>query len=66
MSYFLKVKIFISFDSCQFVEYLFKIKVLVGYPPPPPPPPTIKHRAIRARAIRAIRVRAMVRVRTNY
>ena len=23
MSYFLKIKIFISLDSCQFVEYLF-------------------------------------------
>ena len=26
MLYFLKIKIFISLDSCQFVEYLFKIK----------------------------------------
>ena len=24
MLYFLKIKIFISLDSCQFVEYLFK------------------------------------------
>ena len=27
MLYFLKIKIFISLDSCQFVEYLFKIKI---------------------------------------
>ena len=27
MSFFLKVKIFISLGSCQFVEYLFKIKI---------------------------------------
>ena len=26
MLYFLKIKIFISLDSCEFVEYLFKIK----------------------------------------
>ena len=26
MVYFLKIKIFILLDSCQFVEYLFKIK----------------------------------------
>ena len=26
MLYFLKIKILISLDSCQFVEYLFKIK----------------------------------------
>ena len=26
MLYFFKIKIFISLDSCQFVEYLFKIK----------------------------------------
>ena len=29
MSYFLKIKIFISLDSCQFVEYLFKIKIYI-------------------------------------
>ena len=27
MLYFLKIKIFISLDSCQFVEYLFRIKI---------------------------------------
>ena len=27
--YFLKIKIFISLDSCQFVEYLFKIKIYI-------------------------------------
>ena len=29
MLYFLKIKIFISLDSCQFVEYLFKIKICI-------------------------------------
>ena len=29
MLYFLKIKIFISLDSCQFVEYLFKIKIYI-------------------------------------
>ena len=29
MLYFLKIKIFISLDSCQFVEYLFKIKIVI-------------------------------------
>ena len=28
MLYFLKIKIFISFDSCQ-LEYLFKIKIYI-------------------------------------
>ena len=29
MLYFLKIKIFILLDSCQFVEYLFKIKTYI-------------------------------------
>ena len=29
MLYFLKIKIFISLDSCKFVEYLFKIKIYI-------------------------------------
>ena len=29
MLYFLKIKIFIPLDSCQFVEYLFKIKIYI-------------------------------------
>ena len=29
MLYFHKIKIFISLDSCQFVEYLFKIKIYI-------------------------------------
>ena len=29
MLHFLKIKIFISLDSCQFVEYLFKIKIYI-------------------------------------
>ena len=29
MSYFLKIKILLSLDSCQFVEYLLKIKIYI-------------------------------------
>ena len=29
MWYFHKIKIFISLDSCQFVEYLLKIKIYI-------------------------------------
>ena len=29
MLYFLKIKIFISLDSCKFVEHLFKIKIYI-------------------------------------
>ena len=29
MLYFLKIKIFISLDICQFVEYLFNIKIYI-------------------------------------
>ena len=29
MLYFLKIQMFISLDSCQLVEYLFKIKIYI-------------------------------------